>query len=224
MRWFGVLLLMLLLWPTAVLAIAKYVDENGRVVFVDDESKIPARYLKKSQEMSHFEEPSDAEKAEQAQRLQEAREKKHEEMEKLRAERAEQERQKAYQTPVKVRGNQVLVPVRVAYHGNRVDVHLVLDTGASRTVFHRASLAALGVPADEGTLAYGVGAGGNKIASRGVTFESITVGPFKVDSAQAFVIDYQQQKAGYDGLLGMDFLRNLSYEIDYEKQIIRWQP
>lgn len=224
MRWIGTFLLILLLWPTAVLAIAKYVDENGRVVFVDDESKIPARYLKKSQEMSHFEEPSDAEKAEQAKRLQEEREKKHEEMEKRRAERAEQERKKAYETPVKVHGNQVLVPVKVSYHGNRVEVHLVLDTGASRTVFHRGSLAALGIPENEGKLAYGVGAGGNKIASRGVTFESITVGPFKIDRPQAFVIDYQRQKAGYDGLLGMDFLKNMSYEIDYERQIIRWQP
>jgi len=224
MRWLGVFLLILLLCPSSVLAIAKYVDENGRVVFVDDESKIPARYLKKSEEMSHFEEPSDTEKAAQSKRLQEAREKKHEEMEKLRAERAEQERKKAYETPVKVRGNQVLVPVKLSYHGNRVEVHLVLDTGASRTVLHRASLDELAIPENEGKLAYGVGAGGNKIASRGVTFESITVGPFKVDRAEAFVIDYQQQSAGYDGLLGMDFLRNLSYEIDYEQQIIRWQP
>jgi len=223
-RWVVPLLLVLLSWPTAVLAIAKYVDENGRVVFVDDESKIPARYLKQSEEMTRFSEPSAAEKAEQAKRLQQAREKQRSELDKLRTERAREERQKAYETPVKVLGNQVLVPVTVAYNGNRVTYHLVLDTGASRTVLHRASLLPLHVPEDEGTLSYGIGAGGNKIAARGVTFESITVGPFKADRPQALVIDYRQPQAGHDGLLGMDFLKYLSYEIDYGRQVIRWKP
>ena len=36
-------------------------------------------------------------------------------------------------TKVKIRGNTVLVPVTLAYGGYEVNVHLVLDTGASKT-------------------------------------------------------------------------------------------
>lgn len=216
--------LIVLLIPFTAAGISRYVDENGRLVFVDDESKVPARYLEQAESLDTLAEPTEQEKAEQAERLRRARDVKQEETQRQREERSEQERQKAYETPVEIRGNRILVPVQVTYRGSRVDLLLLLDTGATGTVLHRRGLGALGLAPDEGIASYGVGAGGNKIATRKIVFTSIAIGPFKAEQASAFVIDYREPRADYDGLLGMDFLRYLSYEIDYGRQVIRWQP
>jgi hypothetical protein len=38
------------------------------------------------------------------------------------------------------------------------------------------------------------------------------------------VIDHQGASVGNDGLLGMDFLMNVRYRIDYDRQLILWEP
>jgi hypothetical protein len=38
------------------------------------------------------------------------------------------------------------------------------------------------------------------------------------------VIEHQGPAVGSDGLLGMDFLMNVRYRIDYERQLILWEP
>lgn len=217
-------ILLLLLMPALCGAISKYVDENGRTVYVDDESKIPARYLERSQAVDGIRELSAEEREAQSERLRKAREQRRQELDDKRRESAEQERRKLYQTPVIINGPQVLVPVEVAYGNRTTRLNLLLDTGASRTLFHSKALARLDIDAEEGVTTYGVGVGGYRIKTRMIEFRSITVGPFKADDAQAFVIDHRNSRVTYDGLLGMDFLRYLSYEIDYENQTIHWQP
>lgn len=224
MRFLFLTLTFLLLIPALCSAISKYVDENGRTVFVDDESKIPARYLNQSQNVEGLKELTPEEKKEQSERLRQAREQRRSELDQNRYESALQEQQKLYQTPVIINGPQILVPVEVAFGNRKVKLNLLLDTGASRTVLHSQSLKRLDIDLEEGIVTYGVGVGGYKIKTWMLKFRSIKVGPFKADNASALVINHRNGKAHHDGLLGMDFLRYLSYEIDYSTSTIHWQP
>lgn len=216
--------LLLILMPATGYAISKYIDEDGRTVFVDDESKIPARYLDKSQDVEGVRELTDEEKQAQAERLRKAREQQRQELNRKRGEMAEQELRKLMQTPVIIDGPRVLVPVEVTLGNRTAKLNLLLDTGASRTVLHDNALGRLDLDADEGITTYGVGVGGYKVKMRLVTFRSIKVGPYKSESAQALVIPHRDPRVSFDGLLGMDFLRYISYEIDYSTQTIHWQP
>jgi predicted aspartyl protease len=124
-------------------------------------------------------------------------------------------------TPVEVHGNQVLVPVELSDGSGRIQVRLLLDTGASKTVFHRRTIASLRTR----LLAEGWTriADGRVIATEQVRLASLEVGPHTWQNPTVYVIDVQDQEAPFDGLLGMDFLRNHHYRIDFRRQLIHWQ-
>lgn len=218
----------------------RYVDKEGRVFYVDDLTKIPEEYqdqVKVYQE--RYDNLSEAERTraldmererlqrnelqqqaqtnEQLQAIQQA-----EEEEKVRqAEEAKQKLMEKMTTHVIVNGNHILVPVTLVNNGIEVKVHLLLDTGASQIVLHRDVAQQLNIVALKKGLAKV--AGGQNIYVESGEISLFKVGPFSMQNAGVLVINHEGEAVSYSGLLGMNFLKNISYTIDYENQVIRWQ-
>jgi len=191
-----------------------YTDDKGRRIFVDRLSQVPPEYRDQLETRGRV--LSEEEKLQQ---------------ELLRADllseqaRREQLRRvdlllATMEVPVTIRGNMVYIPVRAVHGGRRVDSQLLLDTGASATVFHRASLTSL--PLRPRPAGYAQVASGQRIPTESASFDRIEIGPFKLENQSALIIDFQG--SGYDGLLGMDFLRQVEYRIDFDRSMIVWEP
>jgi predicted aspartyl protease len=229
-----------LLPPDSYSEFYKYVDDQGRVFYVDDLSKVPEAYHDQIQvyrEKYDNLPEQDREKAREReqerlqqqelekqqrlnQQLQEVQAAEEEE-EKRKAEEANKKLQEMMQTRVIVEGNRILVPVTLVNNGIEVLVNLLLDTGASQIVLHRGVAGQLNIVALKKGLAQV--AGGQNIYVETGKVDTFNVGPFNMPDATVLVINYEGPAVSYSGLLGMNFLKNVQYTIDYQNQVIRWQ-
>ncbi len=126
-------------------------------------------------------------------------------------------------TKVTVIGNSILVPVTLVSQSNQVDVQLLLDTGASGTVINTEIADRLNMNLSTARKSRARVVGGAVIDTHQVMLRRITVGPHTKENIAVFVVPHKGPAAKYDGLLGMDVLRGLKYNVDFEKQIIIWE-
>ncbi len=195
-----------LIWLVALPATAeyyRYTDANGQVHFVDDPGQIPdsqRHTLKVYQETP--DRPSPAPSAPDG------------------ANAVAPSPPDALESPVIVRGNQVLVPVAIGYRGREVEALLLLDTGASFTILHDNVARRIMLTGTEHREAIVVG--GSRIPIRMAQVDYIQVGPYRVSGAQVAIIRHEGPQLARQGLLGMDILRALDYRIDMNRRVIVW--
>jgi len=217
----------------------KYVDEEGNIFYVDDLFSVPEKYRnqvnvyrekydylsgeEKSQALQREEEQlrqqeelnlQEIEKQQQAQEMEEAEKRK-------KAEAAQQKLLEENETKMIIEGNRLLVPVTVNNNGLEIEVILLLDTGASRIVLNRNVADQLDII----TLKSGTAqiAGGIRISTQLGKVSFIKVGPHKMADASVLIIPHEGAPVNYSGLLGMNFLKQVEYSIDYKNQVIRWK-
>ena len=215
----------------------KYVDQEGVVHFVDEPAKIPPQYRKDTkvypEKYDHLSEKeklnlleNEREKFnrkqleqindQQYQQRQENIEKKNNELVEL------PQHIEDLETQVIIKGNHVLVPAILGYEGNEVQALLLLDTGATIIALHENIADKLNI--QESKVAKAQVAGGKTIHFKLVRLNYVQIGPHKMENVQAGIIKYQGPPVEHNGLLGMNFLRNFEYSIDYKNQILKWKP
>lgn len=214
----------------------KYIDRNGVLRFVDDPSKIPLEYRDDMQSYAErYDHLTEQEKALRLEReRQDAERVRREQMDlqprfppekppdKPDAPLRKEGGDDAIETPVTVKGGNVYVPTLLGYDGREVEALLILDTGATIMALHQELADRL--QARPTRAARAQVAGGKTVPFKLFRLDYVQVGPHRMENVQAGIIQHRGPDVAFQGLLGMNFLINREYSVDYKKGVIKWHP
>ena len=124
------------------------------------------------------------------------------------------------ETPITVMGNGVIVPVTFGYEGRRIYMKLKVDTGAAYTAVYEPATETYDIENFVPLKAYV--AGGGVLDAKGLKVEYLRVGPKIQYDAKVVIIKQTGSPVGYDGLLGMSFMRDHRHYIDFERKVLVW--
>lgn len=124
---------------------------------------------------------------------------------------------------VQIVGNQILVPVTLRNGRNSATALLLLDTGCSITTINEDLATRLKI--DRRTTRYSNSrvADGRIVSTRLAQIDQMIVGNRSQSAAVVSILPHSGSAQRYDGLLGMSFLRQHRYQVDYDSGLIRWQ-
>lgn len=125
-------------------------------------------------------------------------------------------------TRITIEHNLVLVPATLYYGQQTAEVLLGLDTGASITVINSSVASRLGIRLDGAPSGKFQVVGGGMVRASATRLTRVSVGPHSRKSMVVAVINQQGPTVPFDGLLGMDFLQNLHYHVDFKNKVILW--
>ncbi len=206
MKSFILIIIALLTWPPPGLAeYYKYRDENGVLRFSDT---LPEKY--KDQAEAYRESVSTPPPGRPAPKPT------------RNASPPQQQKAPPAQTETKFTrlGNRIVLPVEIVGTRGRATVNLVMDTGAERTFLWRSAIPSIGLQKVGRIRAAGIT--GSKYASF-VRARSLNIGPHKMRKPVVATMNPGRYNTDYDGLLGMDFLMKVKFEIDYKRGVIIWR-
>lgn len=126
------------------------------------------------------------------------------------------------ETDVLIAGNAVLVPVKLGYKKQELSTWLIFDTGATTTTLNKSVGNKLGIiPIDSEKITI---ADGTVIDTQKAILDYMIVGPYRMDNLQTVIIDHKNDSSSnmVKGLLGMNFLKNVNYKIDFDRKKIKW--
>lgn len=127
----------------------------------------------------------------------------------------------ANSTPVIITENRVIVPVTITFRGRSVEMRLLLDTGATVTSISENFASQLGVNGSDVREGKTTVADGRSVVSFRFKADSLAVANNILQDADTFILPGSGGK-GYDGLLGMNFLKNFRYHVNFNQSVIEW--